>query len=168
MTEPKRAWDAVLSETKERLANPVVGDRFQEHYTYFIYVLAVDDTHVTIADTVGCEASYAARMKAKGKSLVGDTTRCEVPDDLRLVKMTREELVENRSGVVYLDTVALHSIEGWLEVLQGKEPPPKEKLPDPTYYEAKRKLMLDVANAKTGQAIHAVLLKALDTFQLYL
>lgn len=114
----KLSYAERMAATQEKLENPSVGDSFQEHLTYWVWVLEVTDTHVTYADTVGCEERYKKRT--------GNTepnTRCDLPDDLRLVTVTREEFKSNPSGTMYQRT---DNVEGWLDKLKTLCPEPTE------------------------------------------
>jgi len=76
-------------ETLLHLDNPKVGDQFSEMLSYIMLVVRVTDKFVFYADTSGMEDRYKKRCRENG--IIPENIRGEAPEDLRLVRITREQ-----------------------------------------------------------------------------
>lgn len=76
----KKQWPPPAGEKKKEthrhMMDPAVGDRFTEMFSFYVHVVEVTDTHVTVEEY---------------------SPPCEIPKDAKVRKFTREQFIKTYS-----------------------------------------------------------------------
>jgi hypothetical protein len=99
-----KSWDRLCEQTQKAFDSPAVGDRFHESYSFWVYVLAVNDDAIVTAQCSGHPWLFPEGLTLK---------RYESIDEFK----ERFYRGTPQSWVMLCDRG--NDVQGWLEQLEG-------------------------------------------------